>query len=294
MVPRVSIVIPVYQDQSGLNVCLEAISRQTGIEMPAIEVIVVDNGPTPGINISQDLPFSVKLLWCEKKGAYAARNAGSKVASGNILVFIDADCWPDQQWLRAGLDALSSCKEAAVIGGDVLFERASEPSAVELYQVLMGFGQERCINELNFSATANLFVARNLFERVGDFNEVLLSGGDREWSWRVTSIGAEIRFEKDAIVWTAPRRTLRNAIIQARRVAGGRRVLGDNPDIVRKVGVERIHPSGKMTGKLSKIFRGNDMSLWQRCRVFCVAVLIRLAHDGEVLRLRMGGKPERR
>lgn len=294
MVPHVSIVIPVYQDQSGLNVCLEAISRQLGIAMSEIEVVVVDNGSAPGIKISQELPYAVKLLRCEKKGAYAARNAGSEVARGDVLVFLDADCWPDQQWLRVGLDALSSCNESAVIGGDVLFDRMPKPSAVELYQVLMGFGQERCINELHFSATANLFVSRNLFERVGNFNEGLLSGGDREWSWRAISTGAQIRYEKGAIVWTAPRRTLRSAIIQARRVAGGRRVLGDNPDIVQNVGVERIHPSTNTVGKLSKILRENDMSFSQRCRVLCVAILIKLAHDGEALRLRMGGAPERR
>lgn len=168
------------------------------------------------------------------------------------------------------------------------------PSAVELYQILMGFGQEHSIQSLHFSATANLFVPRDLFQKVGEFNENLLSGGDREWSWRAISAGSEIRYAHDSIIWTEPRRTLRSAIIQARRVAGGRRVLRDDPDIVRKVGVERIQPSGKISGKLKNIFWGNDMGLWQRCRVFFVAIVIRLAHDLEVIRLRMGGNPERR
>ena len=294
MLPHVSIVIPVYQDQSGLNRCLEALSGQVEIDLAEIEVIVVDNGHAPEIGISHDFPFSVQLLWCDKKGAYAARNMGVRAAKGDVLVFIDADCWPDQHWLRAGLNALLSRGEAVFVGGNVLFHRTSVPSAVELYQILMGFGQEKSIQDLHFAATANLFVARDLFQKVGDFNEYLLSGGDREWSWRAIDTGAEIRYAHDAIIWTAPRRTLRSAIIQARRVAGGRRVLGDDPDIVRKVGVERIQPSGKISGKLKNIFWAKDMSLWQRCRVFCVAMVIRLAHDLEVIRLRMGGKPERR
>ncbi|MEQ9544748.1 MAG: glycosyltransferase [Marinobacter sp.] len=294
MDPHVSIVIPVYQDQPGLNRCLEALSSQVEIDLADVEVIVVDNGHTPEIGISQDFPFSVQLLWCDKKGAYAARNVGRRAAKGDVLVFIDADCWPDRHWLRAGLAALMPMGEPIVVGGNVLFQRNPVPSAVELYQILMGFGQERSIKDLHFSATANLFVARDLFEKVGDFNEELLSGGDREWSWRAINSGAEIRYAPDAIIWTSPRRTLRSAIIQARRVAGGRRVLGDDQDIVRNVGLERIQPSGTISGKLKSIFLGNDMSVWQRCRVFCVAIVIRLVHDLEVIRLRMGGKPERR
>lgn len=294
MVPIVSIVIPVYRDQAGLDLCLTSISQQAGIQMAKVEVIVVDNGSKPKISVLQTLPFHVQLLVCEKKGAYAARNLGAKAARGDALVFIDADCWPDIHWLSVGLEILSSRGRPAVVGGGVRFERSRTPSAVELYQVLMGFGQERSIKELGFSATANLFVTRSFFKRVGDFNEGLLSGGDREWSWRAVRLGAEIHYAKKAFVWTKPRRTLRSAIVQARRVAGGRRVLDKDRDIVRQVGLERIHSKGEVTGKLKKIFAGNDMSFCQRCRVFVVALVIRLFHDGEVIRLRMGGAPERR
>lgn len=289
----ISIIIPVFRDQLGLNRCLRAISEQLDGFSFEIEVIVVDNSEKPEIKIKEQTSFPTKLLWCDRKGAYAARNAGAKVAKGSILVFIDADCWPSKGWLCSGLDVLLSYKKA-VVGGNVLFEKSSEPTAVELYQILMGFGQERSVRELQFAATANLFVKRDVFDMVGYFDEGLLSGGDREWSWRAISAGAEIHYAKDAVVWTAPRRTLRGAITQARRVAGGRRALGNNLDVVRSVGIERILPEGKMVGKLNKIFRRNEMSFWQRCKIFCVAVTIRLVHDGEVIRLRMGGEPERR
>lgn len=294
MVPIVSIVIPVYQDQAGLDRCLKSISQQAGIQMAQIEAIVVDNGSKPRISILKALPFHVQLLVCDKKGAYAARNLGATAARGDDLVFIDADCWPDAHWLRGGLEILSSREETVIVGGGVRFERSLSPTSVELYQILMGFGQERSIKELGFSATANLFVSRSFFKRVGDFNEGLLSGGDREWSWRAVRLGAEIYYAEKAFVWTKPRRTLRSAIVQARRVAGGRRVLDMDRDVVRQVGLERIHPKGEVTGKLKKIFAGNDMSFRQRCRVFVVALVIRLFHDGEVIRLRMGGAPERR
>src|SRR5690554_703841 len=61
------------------------------------------------------------------------------------------------------------------------------------------------------------------------------------------------------------------AITQARRVAGGRRALGNNLDLVRIVGIERILSKGKLDGKLKKIFLRNEMSVWQKCKIFCVA-----------------------
>jgi len=173
-----------------------------------MEVVVVDNSEKPKVEIEERTLFPIKLIWCDRKGAYAARNSGVKVASGAVLVFIDADCWPSASWLSSGLDVLLSYNKA-IVGGNVLFEKSLEPTAVELYQILMGFGQEKSIKELNFSATANLFVKRDVFDMVGYFNEQLLSGGDREWSWRAIRAGAEIYYAKNAVVWTLPRRTLR-------------------------------------------------------------------------------------
>ena len=294
MVPEVSIVIPVFQDQAGLNRCLDSIAQQEDVVMSDLEVVVVDNGSESRITVPRNLPYAVRLLFCEKKGAYSARNVGASAVSGKVLAFLDADCWPSQTWLRSGIEALRASKGLALIGGHVLFECSLRPAAVECYQVLMGFGQERSVNELGFSATANLFVMREVFDRVGWFNEILLSGGDREWSWRAAQEGVPARFSEKSIVWTCPRRTLRGALLQARRVAGGRRILGGDPAIVKSVGSERIRPKKGIVGKAKTILCARQFSLRQRALIFGVAIIIRIVHDAEVVRIRMGSQPERR
>lgn len=291
---EVSVVIPVFQDQAGLNRCLAAIELQDGIALSALEVIVVDNGSEPAMAVPKNLRFPTRLLWCSKKGAYAARNAGAKVATGRVLAFLDADCWPDSNWIRAGLRALTTHEGRGIIGGDVTFERSSRPTAVESYQVLMGFGQERSVKELKFSATANLFVARSVFDRVGPFEEALLSGGDREWSWRAAKLGVPVCYSAEAIVVTKPRTTLKGALIQARRVAGGRRVLENDAQIVANVGVGRIQPKKGLMRKLSVILSANQFSIGQRLKIFFVAMIIRLVHDFERVRISLGAEPERR
>ncbi|RBW48279.1 glycosyltransferase family 2 protein [Marinobacter sp. F3R11] len=294
MVPEVSVIIPVFQNQIGVERCLAAIARQDGIAMSDIEVIVIDNGSEPKLTVSKSLPFPVKLLICSRKGAYSARNAGVKMANGKVLVFLDADCWPEKLWIRAGLDALCRNGKDSIVGGDVRFETAPHPSVVESYQVLMGFGQERSISELQFSATANLFVSRQVFEQVGAFNEDLLSGGDREWSWRAGKLGVPIYFSKDAMVWTKPRTTLRGALIQARRVAGGRMSLEDNAEIVAVVGLEKIQPNKGLLDKIKVILCARKLPLTRRLLIFGVAVIVRLVHDFERIRIGMGGEFERR
>lgn len=294
MMSKVSIVIPVFQDQTGLDRCLAAIGLQDDIALSDLEVIVVDNGSEPPMRVPKHLPFASKLLTCETKGSYAARNVGVDAANGEFLVFLDADCWPQRSWISAGLKALEKRKEDCIIGGDVKFEESSNPGAVESYQLLMGFGQERSINELKFSATANLFVCRRVFHKVGRFQEELLSGGDREWSWRAAQQGVSVYFSAEAAVYTKPRINLRGALIQARRVAGGRKNLVDNPQIVASVGMTRIQPKRGFWGKAKTILSAHQFTFGRRLMIFGVAMAIRLVHDFERVRIWMGAEPERR
>lgn len=294
MIPQVSVVIPVYQDQSGLDRCLASIALQDGITMPELEVVVVDNGSDPEIVLPENLPFIVKLAVCKKKGAYAARNAGVEVATGQMLFFLDADCWPHSRWVASGLEALSQTHANGIVGGNVKYQESEHPSAIESYQILMGFGQERSIRELSFAATANLIASRMVFEKVGPFNESLLSGGDREWSWRASSLGVPLYYSAKATVYTAPRKTLKAALVQARRVAGGRNALASDAELISPVGVSKIHAKRGIWHKLNAICSGSRFSLGRRCKIVGVAVIIKLVHDFERMRIKMGAEPERR
>lgn len=294
MVPEVSVIIPVFQNQVGLERCLKFLAQQHGLDMSALEVLVVDNGSEPRIRIPPSLPYSISLSVCKKAGAYAARNAGVRMASGKVLAFLDADCWPDSGWIISGLRALEQDGNDKVVGGNVLFERSPRPSIVESYQILMGFGQEHSVTELQFSATANLFVTRQVFEKVGEFNESLLSGGDREWCWRAGRMGLPVLFSKDAFVWTEPRRTLKSALVQARRVAGGRKGLESDSDILATVGPSKIQPKKGFLRKCKTILSAKQFPLTRRLQIFCVAMIIRCVHDFEAVRIKLGAEPERR
>lgn len=286
-----SIIIPVFNDEAGVARTLEGISRQSW-PMVGIEVIVVDNGSDDPIRLRTAHPFPVRVIRCEIPGSYAARNAGAAVAKGGVFAFTDADCIPCEHWLERGIASLITGEGQWAVGGEVLFTPIESPTGVALYQIAMGFGQERNIRDKGFSATANLLCTREQFESVGQFDERLLSGGDREWAWRANARQIAIKFQSDAIVHTAPRSTLRGAIRQARRVTAGRAGI-------RKLGLAHMGDSAvtKQRSSLQSVARilaDESLGDWDKIRVLNAAILIRVATALERFRLALGAQAERR
>lgn len=83
---KVSVIIPVYNEVRDIANCLKSLLNQK----PIPEIIVVDDGSTDNsIQIIKSMP--VKLLIQSHLGPAIARNLGAKHASGEILIFVDAD-----------------------------------------------------------------------------------------------------------------------------------------------------------------------------------------------------------
>ena len=287
----VSIIIPVFNDQDRLTKCLNFIEQQT-LPLDLIEVVVVDNGSLPPVVINESYRFKFNLIRCEKPGSYAARNAGAKIATGDIFAFTDADCWPDKDWVKSGILSLEHHGSKTFVGGEVKIIKPPSPSAVALYQHAVGFEQKSNIKERKFTGTLNLFCTKELFSVVGEFEERLLSGGDREWSWRALKRGFFLVYESKAIIYTDPRTTLRGAVRQARRVAAGRKMLRELG--LTHMGHQNIAKQKTAWQSVLWIFRQKELSVLDRVRVFFVALIIRLAEMVERIRLAFGSKAERR
>jgi glycosyltransferase involved in cell wall biosynthesis len=289
--PFVSVIVPVFNDQAGIDKCLEALTTQSYAQN-RYEIIVVDNNSEPPIYLKSKANFHVQLVRCGTAGSYAARNQGIAASSGEILAFTDADCVPNSEWIKKGVTALLDGGSNCVVGGEVLFAAPKSKRATELYQYVVGFLQKENINERQFTATANLFTYRSQFDKTGLFDTNLLSGGDHEWCQRATEHGAMIKFCEEAVVVTSPRTELSAAIRQARRIAGGRVLLRGSAQGL--VSADNLRPIRKPLSAAAWILKQQQLSLPDRLRVLIVASLIKVAYLLEILRLKLGGKPERR
>ncbi len=287
----VSVIVPVYNDQPGIDACVRALADQTW-PRNCYEVIVVDNGSEPPIILNSSVESVARVVKCSASGSYAARNTGIKEAIGDVFAFTDADCLAEPGWIESGVSAVREKQGMNIIGGEVGYMVDEKPNAVERYQLLCGFGQKENIEQRGFCATANLFVLKSTFFQVGYFDDKLLSGGDLLWCWRAREMGFKMVFEKTAVVKTSPRKTLKSAIKQVRRVAGGRYFLFKE----KKVPPEIKTYAGKRRGAweaVKWIFSQPGLTMTECVRILSVSSILKIAHTLETIKLKFGSCPER-
>jgi glycosyltransferase involved in cell wall biosynthesis len=94
MLPKISVVIPVYNVEKYLQRCVDSILNQT---YQNFEIILIDDGSldTSGQICDQYAQKDKRIKVIHKKNARvsAARNDGIKIATGKYISFIDSDDW---------------------------------------------------------------------------------------------------------------------------------------------------------------------------------------------------------
>ena len=214
---RVSVIIPVFQDWERLALCLEALERQT-LPPGDFEIIVADNEPDAAAPALR-LPANARIVHEPRPGSYAARNRAVAEASGRFLAFTDSDCVPEPQWLERALAVLDDHPETRVTGPVPIFREPGTNRFVYLYEFHTAFRQKLAVG-LGKCATANLVVARSVFDAVGPFDEKLASGGDTEWGERAHRRCVPILYDERVAVGHPARRSLAELIKKKRRLAG--------------------------------------------------------------------------
>lgn len=272
--PRISVLIPVYRDWAGLDLCLTALSAQT---WPAndFEVLVVSNDAEPPSPLPRP---GVHLLHEPRGHSYAARNAGLAVAQGEVLAFTDADCCPEPGWLAAGWAALHTDAEASLVGGNIRITVTQRNVATD-YDESFAFKQAETVRNGD-SATANLFVKRVVFDTIGPFNAALQSGGDFELCRRAKQRGFKIIYAEDAVVRHPARATLAALFRKNRRVAGGFRQFefdfqGKGFRARMKFVVNMLKPRVRFWLRMLRgLSHTNLLPMWRRPAVVLLQVLM--------------------
>jgi len=117
--PRISIVIPVYNAQNSLADCLESIQKQS---FSNYEIIAVNDGSTDqSAEILAGLSDKITIITQPNQGACVARNAGAKVARGEFLIFVDADVIMNPLMLEKMFLTLQNNPQAAFAYSDFIF-----------------------------------------------------------------------------------------------------------------------------------------------------------------------------
>ncbi len=162
---RYSVIIPAYNEALWLPQTLQNLKEiMTAVNVPG-EVIVVDNNSSDHTaEIART--HGARVVFEAENQISRARNAGARIASGEALIFLDADTRIPEGLLRT---ALKNLEDGACGGGTtVTFDRPAGPFA---RMILSAWNTV----SLSFKLAAGSFIycRRNAFEAAGGFSEKL-------------------------------------------------------------------------------------------------------------------------
>lgn len=290
--PLVSVIVPVYNDAVRFIKCAEALSSQS-YGSDDYEIIIVDNGSTDNLDSVLSQYSHFVTVGESRRSSYAARNAGLKFARCEVIAFTDSDCIPTRDWLERGVAMATETPNCGLVGGRIeMIERTNgKPNWIELFDLTVGFRQQRFIELGHFSVTANLFTFRSVFENVGLFREDFRSGGgDQEWGQRVHRAGYAVVYANDVVIQHPAKSSVRQLVQKAREYAAGSYLLHQsNPSAFAKSLAKDLLPL--QPAKLILSTNSRAQGFVQRIMVICVLLLFRYVRVTEKIRLLLGGKP---
>ena len=268
--PFVSVIVPTFHDWGRLKLCIDALANQT-YPKNRFEVLIVNNDPSDPCPYGY-LPDNIILITEGKPGSYAARNAGIKIAKGEILAFTDADCIPYSDWIEQGVNIL--LKGAKRVAGRIeLFYKSDKPTIAEIYEKLFGFEHKKS-TQTGGAFTANMITWKENFEKVGLFNDSLMSGGDNEWGWRAQDEGISVVYAPSVVVRHPARNSIMEILRRNKRIVGGACNIAKFRKIENKIWffTGLVPP----VGVFKTIFKRKDLVFWEKISTYMLFYFFKL------------------
>jgi glycosyltransferase involved in cell wall biosynthesis len=199
----ITVVIPAYNEEKLLPATLEAVELAAQ-GVGSVELIVVDNEST---DRTREIAAGsgAKVISESVHNISRVRNAGAQAASGEVIVFIDADTLVRPGVIEKILEAMS---DKSCLGGSVGVEYGpTERRHWVNYYLLLALFVGRI---LRMHQGALQFCRVDVFREVGGYDETIYVGEDVEFFWRLDKVArskdGRIAFLAEPKVQTSSRR----------------------------------------------------------------------------------------
>jgi len=183
---RLSIVIPVYNNEGTLEKCLASIYASEGAE-GRFEVILVDDGSTDNsVGIARRFPCKI-VSFGENRGISVARNAGARAAKWDIIYFVDGDIVQKPDTIRGFLQAFDD-DPGLVVAQAVWAKESLNPSfggdfwALKAHYLIKirQLGRVEARRDARSLNSGCMCVKRDVFWKFGGFDEKYTTPGGEE------------------------------------------------------------------------------------------------------------------
>lgn len=200
---KISVVIPVYNEEKYIKSCLESLKKQ---EVAPDEVIIVDNNCRDN-TVAIVKEFNVTIVPENKQGIAAARNCGFSAATGDIIARTDADASLPPDWIKKIKENFEDSSIDAV-GGPIIYLKTLFRST--WYSNLF----YRILNTIQHHHTligSNMALRKEMWNKVK--GEVCTNDKqvheDADLAIHIYKNGGKIGYDSDLVVACSPRRIVR-------------------------------------------------------------------------------------
>ncbi len=195
-----SVIIPVYNAETTLSLCLKALSHQS-VAKEDYEVIVIDDGSTDNTsNIAKK--FNVNYISQTNQGPATARNKGARAARGDIILFTDSDCIPDHSWIK---EMVSPFKDSDVVAVKGIYKTSQKELAARFAQAEFEdrYDLLKKSSSIDMIDTYSAAFRKDIFLDMGGFDQSfpVANNEDTDFSYRLAVAGYELVFNPKAFVY---------------------------------------------------------------------------------------------
>ena len=205
--PRISVLIPAYNEEGYLGACLESLRS---LNYPDLEIIVANNNSTDRTcEIAAEFP-GVIIVNETKKGPNAARQKALIASTGSTIASLDADCVVSPNWIKNALPHFDR-QETVAVSGMCLFDGGSWYThllEIETRYVLkfFHFVVHHVMHKYGIMLGGNAWYRREALEKIGGFDAgIEFWGDDAHTAEMLTKIG-RIDYDTRVVVMTSSRR----------------------------------------------------------------------------------------
>lgn len=218
----VSVVVCAYNEAANIDACIRSVLAN---RHPAHEVIVCDDGSEDD-TAQRAAHHPVRLLRLPRGGLSAARNAGMRAATGDVVAYLDADAEAGPDWVEQIARAFADPGVVAAGGPNHPFDDAG---LVE-HAVASSPGNPREVlvadDEAEHVAGCNMAIRRSVLQDLAGFDvSYRTAGDDVDLCWRLLDAGGRIAFAPTAAVRHHRRATVKGYLRQQRGYGRAERML---------------------------------------------------------------------
>ncbi|MCD6590358.1 MAG: glycosyltransferase [Candidatus Aenigmarchaeota archaeon] len=202
----ISVIIPVYNGKETISKTLGSLLNQT-YHKNKYEIIIVDDESTDGTpevvkKYVKKYPKLIRFYRQKHKGPAAARNLGAKKAKGEILLFTDADCIPEREWIE---EMVKPFKDKEIVGVQGRYRTRQKCLIAKFAQMEIDdrYNRMKKRKYIDFIGTYSAGYRKDIFFKFGGFDESfpVASGEDPELSFKISKSGYKMVFNDRAVVY---------------------------------------------------------------------------------------------